>query len=164
MTQTTLLAPAAAGRTQHPHAARPRRDHRAAPALAPVDDEHLHAAVQRAIAFMREHLADPITADDVARTAHFSKFHFTRVFQRITGQPPGRYLTDLRFARAQELLVTTDLRVIDLSYEVGFASVGTFSTRFRERTGMSPSTFRELHRSFSPHGTDDRRGVAVRQL
>lgn len=112
--------------------------------------EHLHHAVTRAICFMQDNLAEPITADEIARTALFSKYHFTRVFQRVTGDSPGRYLTELRFERARELLLSTDLKVIDISYEVGFASVGTFSTRFRERTGVSPSAFRQHFRTTTP--------------
>src|SRR5699024_1756124 len=115
-----------------------------------TDDEHLRRAVSRVIQYMHEHLADPISADRIAETAHFSKFHFSRVFQRMSGDSPGRYLTELRFERAKELLLTTDLRVIDISYEVGFASVGTFSTRFRSRTGLSPSSYRRQFRTRAP--------------
>ncbi|MFR9753644.1 helix-turn-helix domain-containing protein [Nocardia sp. 004] len=118
--------------------------------------EHLHRAVARAICFMRDNLAEPITADEIARTALFSKYHFTRVFQRVTGDSPGRYLTELRFERARELLLSTDLKVVDISYEVGFASVGTFSTRFRERTGVSPSAFRQHFRTTAPRTVYER--------
>ncbi|WP_155980933.1 helix-turn-helix domain-containing protein [Nocardia sp. CNY236] len=105
---------------------------------------------------MQDNLAEPITADEIARTALFSKYHFTRVFQRVTGDSPGRYLTELRFERARELLLSTDLKVVDISYEVGFASVGTFSTRFRERTGVSPSAFRQHFRTATPRTVYER--------
>src|SRR5437870_395167 len=56
-------------------------------------------AVLRAIAAMRERLDEQLTVDDLARAAMFSKFHFTRLFQRLTGVSPGRFLSALRLQR-----------------------------------------------------------------
>jgi AraC-like DNA-binding protein len=93
---------------------------------------------------MRENLGEQLTVDDMARAAMFSKFHFTRIFQRATGVSPGRFLSALRLQRAKHLLVSTSLKVADISLRVGYNSVGTFSSRFSRSVGMSPTTYRRL--------------------
>lgn len=105
-------------------------------------DEGAEQAVLRAIRVMRDRMGEPLTVDDLARAAMFSKFHFTRIFQRVTGISPGRFLSALRLQRAKHLLVSTGMSVADISVEVGYNSVGTFSSRFSRSVGMSPTTYR----------------------
>lgn len=111
-------------------------------------------AVLRAIAVMREKMGENLTIDDLARAAMFSKFHFTRVFQRVTGISPGRFLSALRLQRAKDLLVSTAMSVADISTHVGYNSVGTFSSRFSRSVGMSPTTYRR-RAGFAPAGAAD---------
>ncbi|MFJ7219537.1 helix-turn-helix domain-containing protein [Amycolatopsis sp. NPDC098790] len=101
-------------------------------------------AVARAITTMQDNLGDRLTIDDLARAAMFSKFHFTRIFLRATGLSPGRFLSALRLAEAKRLLVTTGISVADISHQVGYNSVGTFSARFSGSVGHSPSAYRQL--------------------
>ena len=105
-------------------------------------EDSIQKAVKRAIATMRENLGETLTVDDMARAAMFSKFHFTRIFQQVTGISPGRFLSALRLQQAQHLLVSTSLNVADISQQVGYSSVGTFSSRFSRSVGMSPTTYR----------------------
>ncbi|MET8260586.1 helix-turn-helix domain-containing protein [Micromonospora sp. NPDC005553] len=105
-------------------------------------EESTKQAVNRAISTMRENLGEQLTVDDMARAAMFSKFHFTRIFQRTTGVSPGRFLSALRLQRAKQLLISTTLNVADISLRVGYNSVGTFSSRFTRSVGMSPTTYR----------------------
>ncbi|GAA1403232.1 helix-turn-helix domain-containing protein [Catellatospora coxensis] len=103
------------------------------------------SAVERVIAVMRDNLEDQLTIDDMARVAMFSKFHFSRMFQRVTGLSPGRFLSALRLQQAKQLLVTTSFNVSDISLRVGYTSVGTFSTRFTRSVGLSPTIYRRRH-------------------
>ena len=73
---------------------------------------------------MRDNIGEELTVDDMARAAMFSKFHFTRVFQRVTGVSPGRFLSAMRLQRAKDLLLTTSMNVADISVHVGYNSVG----------------------------------------
>ncbi|HEU5474179.1 MAG TPA: AraC family transcriptional regulator [Actinophytocola sp.] len=107
-------------------------------------DEVVLRAVERAVDTMKKNLGDRLTIDDLARSAMFSKFHFTRVFQRVTGVSPGRFLSAMRLDEAKRLLVSTSLTVADISHQVGYNSVGTFSSRFRSSVGVSPTTYRQL--------------------
>ncbi|BCJ41161.1 AraC family transcriptional regulator [Actinoplanes ianthinogenes] len=106
-------------------------------------------AVLRAIEAMEERMGEQLTVDDLARAALFSKFHFTRIFQRHTGVSPARFLSALRLQRAKDLLLSTTMNVADISVQVGYNSVGTFSSRFSRSVGMSPTTYRR-HDGFAP--------------
>lgn len=101
-------------------------------------------AVERVIETMRNNLSEQLTVDDMARAAMFSKFHFTRMFQRVTGVSPGRFLSAVRLQEAKRLLITTSLNVADISLRVGYNSVGTFSTRFTRSVGLSPTAYRRM--------------------
>ena len=106
-------------------------------------------AVLRAVAAMHDRMGEQLTVDDMARAAMFSKFHFTRIFRRVTGVSPARFLSALRLQKAKDLLVTTSMNVADISVRVGYNSVGTFSWRFSRSVGMSPTAFRR-HAGFTP--------------
>lgn len=102
------------------------------------------ATVLPVIAAMREQSHHAFKLDDLAEMAYLSRFHFNRVFSTIAGIPPVEFMTALRFERAKELLLTTDLSVTDVCFEVGFSSLGTFSTRFTQLVGVSPAELRRL--------------------
>lgn len=100
---------------------------------------------------MDSRYADPLDLDLIAREAGYSRYHFIRAFRAAYGESPGRYLTRRRIERAQYLLRSANLTVTEVCHLVGFASLGSFSTRFRELCGVSPVQFqREAHRRGPP--------------
>jgi AraC family transcriptional regulator len=101
-------------------------------------------AVERVLATMRERLDEDLTLHDMADVAHLSPYHFTRVFRHVTGIPPCEFLTALRLQEAKRLLLTTGLSVTDVCFEVGYSSLGTFTTRFTHLIGVSPGRLRRL--------------------
>ncbi len=107
------------------------------------------AAARRATRFIAEHATEPITVADMADAAGYSQFHFTRMFAERIRVTPNRYLAGIRFHRAKELLLTGDHSVVDICHEVGFNSPGTFTRRFREEVGVTPSELRRLADSLS---------------
>lgn len=113
-------------------------------------DDVITAAVLRVIESMQDNMGDPLTIDDMARTAMFSKFHFSRIFQRVTGLSPGRFLSAVRLREAKRLLTSTDLTVTTISHQVGYSSVGTFSSRFTSSVGLSPTRYRRLEAIVPP--------------
>jgi AraC family transcriptional regulator len=108
--------------------------------------EEIEKAILRAVDTMHDRLGEQLTVDDLAQAAIFSKFHFSRVFQRVTGLSPGRFLSAVRLQEAKRLLAETSLPVTEVSIQVGYSSVGTFSTRFKSSVGVSPTTYRRLGR------------------
>lgn len=107
-------------------------------------------AIEAVIYYMSRRLHEPITVTDLAKSAKFSKYYFTRLFCRATGMSPGRFLSAMRLDEAKRLLVTTSLRVADISCRVGYTSVGTFTSRFSTTVGMSPTRYRRLGRAAGP--------------
>jgi len=118
-------------------------------------------AVERAIEFMHSNLSEEVTIDDLAGAANFSKFHFTRLFGSVTGVSPARYLTALRLAEAKRLLLQSESSVAEISYQVGYNSPGTFSSRFKMCVGLSPTAFRRSSGCY-PLRADSRAGLAQR--
>lgn len=102
------------------------------------------SAVERVLATMRERYAERLSLAELAAEAFFSPYHFNRVFRHTTGVPPGRFLAALRMQRAKHLLVTTDLHVTSVCFEVGYVSLGTFTTHFRQLVGLGPLRLRRL--------------------
>jgi AraC family transcriptional regulator len=118
--------------------------------------ETIVRAVERSIETMREHLDEKLTVDDLARSAMFSRFHFSRVFQRATGVSPRRFLSAMRLEEAKRLLLSTSIMVVDIGHQVGYDSVGTFSSRFRSSVGVSPIAYRQLRGVLPSIPSDDR--------
>ena len=107
-------------------------------------------AVERVIHVMHSHLQELLTLEDLASVACLSPFHFTRVFHRLIGIPPGEFLSALRFQAARRLLLTTSLKVTDICFEVGYSSTGSFSRCFTQRVGLSPRLLRQRAHAFEP--------------
>ncbi|HEY9353119.1 MAG TPA: AraC family transcriptional regulator [Nocardioides sp.] len=87
--------------------------------------------------------AQPLDVEALAAGVHMSAGHLSREFKKAYGEPPYSYLMTRRVERAMTLLRRGDLSVTDICFSVGFGSLGTFSTRFSELVGMSPSVYRE---------------------
>jgi AraC family transcriptional regulator len=101
-------------------------------------------AIERVISRMRERLDEPLSLREMAKIAYISPFHFNRVFRQITGIPPSQFLYALRLEAAKRLLLTTSLSVTDICFDVGYNSLGTFTTRFSQLVGLSPCHLRQL--------------------
>jgi AraC-like DNA-binding protein len=106
--------------------------------VSPEDLAHL----RRARDFMDREYARPLDVPAMARAAHASPSHFARRFRQAYGETPYAYLMTRRIERAKALLRGGELSVTEVSLAVGCQSLGTFSTRFRELVGMTPSEYR----------------------
>ena len=91
------------------------------------------------------HYAEPLDLDGLAAIAGLSKFHFQRLFKATYGRTPATYLTERRVERAQDLLRATNLTVTEVCHAVGYSSLGSFSSRFRELVGETPSEFQRRY-------------------
>ncbi len=102
--------------------------------------------IDRARDYLREHLADHLSINDLAAMAHLSASHFASLFRARVGVPPLRYLTDLRMARARELLDTTDRTIASIAEEVGYRDPFYFSRQFSAIHGVTPRAYRAQHK------------------
>ncbi len=111
---------------------------------SPADPQRLQdlAWLRRVRDRMDREYAQPLDVEALARGAHMSAGHLSREFKRAYGESPYAYLMTRRIERAMALLRRGDLSVTDVCFAVGCSSLGTFSTRFTELVGVSPSVFR----------------------
>jgi AraC-like DNA-binding protein len=130
--------------------------------------EDLLIHLRRARDLADRHYAEALDVDALARAAGVSKYHFIRCFASVYGRTPALYLTERRIERAQDLLRATNLTVTEICHLVGFASLGSFSSRFTALVGTSPSAYQAKYAAEGTpmvpgcyvfmHGLSDRRG------
>lgn len=99
--------------------------------------------LRRARDLIDRHYAEPLDLDRLAATAGISKYHFHRLFTATYGVTPAVHLSQRRIERAQDLLRATNLTVTEVCHAVGFSSLGSFSSRFRQIVGESPKEFQQ---------------------
>jgi AraC-like DNA-binding protein len=92
--------------------------------------------------FCRLNFARPIGVDDMARVANMSRFHFSRVFEKARGTPPGRYLARLRLEEAMRLVSAGGTTVKEVAHRCGYGDANYFCKVFRKSFGVSPGAFR----------------------
>jgi AraC-like DNA-binding protein len=85
----------------------------------------------------------PLSLDQISSKACFSRYHFLRLFRQAFNKTPHQYLIERRIEKAKELLGSEDIRVTDVCFEVGFQSLGSFSSLFHKYVGHAPITYRE---------------------
>ncbi len=110
------------------------------------------------------HDAEPLDLDALASAARVSRYHFARCFAAIYGETPMRYVTRRRIERAQDLLRSANLTVTEVCMLVGFSSLGSFSWRFRELVGESPTEYRDRWAHGGPHKWQGRGPQSGRSL
>ncbi|MEU3406721.1 MULTISPECIES: helix-turn-helix transcriptional regulator [unclassified Streptomyces] len=98
--------------------------------------------LRRARDAMDRDYAEPLDVPALARIALMSVGHFQRSFRAAYGETPYGYLMTRRIERAKALLRRGDLSVTEVCFEVGCTSLGSFSSRFTELVGESPSAYR----------------------
>jgi transcriptional regulator GlxA family with amidase domain len=91
---------------------------------------------------MDREYAQPLDVSALAKGALMSTAHFSRRFREVYSETPYSYLMTRRIERAKALLRRGDLSVTEVCFAVGCTSLGSFSTRFTELVGESPSAYR----------------------
>lgn len=97
---------------------------------------------------LREHHSQLLTLGDCAEEVDLSPWHLLRSFRAAFGETPHAYLTRVRIDRAARLIALTGRSVTDVCLDVGFTSLGSFSTLFKRHTGWSPAAYRRRARGW----------------
>lgn len=111
-------------------------------AATPAPSARDHRRVSDALRHMEAHADGPVGLDELAAVARMSKYHFLRVFRRVTGVTPYQVLISLRLRRAAVRLRTSRDAVAAIAFDAGFGDLSTFNARFRSVFGASPGAFR----------------------
>lgn len=99
--------------------------------------------------YLQEHYTDSFSLRKVAEYSCMSQYHFSRVFTTVFGESPNTFVARLRIEKAKKLLITGNLSISEVCAEVGYSSVGSFSSLFKEKVGISPSQYRRTLRSLA---------------
>src|SRR2546425_4590286 len=107
----------------------------------------LRERLWRARKFIDECYDLPLDLTEISKQACLSRYHFLRLFRDTFETTPHQYLIQKRIEKAKELLRVRSLSVTDVCFEVGFESLGSFSSLFRRRVGDAPMSYRDRQRS-----------------
>ncbi len=107
-------------------------------------------AIERTIHTMHSHMQEELALEELAAVAYLSPSRYKHVFRHMIGIPPGEFLSALRLQAARRLLLTTTLSVTDICFEVGYNSMGSFTSRFTYMVGLPPRLLRQRARAFEP--------------
>jgi AraC-like DNA-binding protein len=114
-------------------------------------DEVTRAALGRVLSLIDSRYNNRLGIDILSDEAHFSRYHFIRTFRRHLFETPHQYIIRKRIEKARELLALSDLSITEICLEVGFESLGSFSTLFHRVVGWSPSVYRARSREQRRH-------------
>ena len=94
--------------------------------------------------FIDENYHESIDLEQISKKAYLSRFHFHRLFTRIYRKTPHQYLTQKRLEAAKTLLAKESISITDVCNQIGFESLGSFSSLFRKESGYSPQYYRNI--------------------
>lgn len=111
--------------------------------MASEPKNYYRARINKAVRYIEEHLSEEISIQQLAEAAHFSTFHFQRLYKALQSETPYDTIQRLRLQKAVFLFRHYPKRsVADIAFECGFASLENFSRQFKKRFGHSPTAFR----------------------
>lgn len=102
--------------------------------------------VQEAITYIREHPAENLTLDDIARHTHMNSSYLSRIFKKECGCSVTEYITTIRMEKAKELLETTNLLTYEIAEKIGINEPSYFSMLFKKFAGLTPTEYRSRFR------------------
>ena len=105
-------------------------------------EQEIYRRLSLAMNYIDCNFSGQIDLNAISSQAFFSRYHFLRIFKQRFNITPHRYLTYKRMEKAKYLLGHTDMTLLDVSFEVGFSSVGSFGSLFTKYTGKSPGAYR----------------------
>ena len=103
--------------------------------------------------YILTHLYEDLSLNRLSEEFHFHPVYLSRVFKEATGVTIGDYINQARLKKAEELLISSRLSVLDISRRMGFATDNYFCRWFRKKTGVSPHRYRETHQDV--HGIQE---------
>ncbi len=101
--------------------------------------------VHDSLSHIEKNLENKISLDELARRAYLSKYHYHRLFHKITGEPLTQYIRKRRMRKAAEALAQTDRPIIEIALAYQYGSQESFSRAFQKMYGVTPGKYRKLH-------------------
>ncbi len=99
---------------------------------------------RKALEYIKNNFTEEITADDISRYCGFSKSHMAKLFKDFTGLTIHDYISEMRCRYAKNLILSTDISIMDICFESGFSSYSQFARNFKAIYGVSPNAYRNV--------------------
>jgi AraC-like DNA-binding protein len=112
---------------------------------ATAKSEHKDARISKALQYIHEHICQPISVSRLADISCISEDHFIRIFKKELQLTPLQYVNIKKIEKAQLLLLTTDMPVSDVSFELSIENVSYFNRIFKLHTGTTPKCYRRKY-------------------
>ncbi|MEN8904498.1 MAG: AraC family transcriptional regulator [Clostridiales bacterium] len=100
--------------------------------------------IQNSIDYIKKNLCENLRLNEIAKQAHFSEFHFHRLFKKDMGISVMKYVQNLRLEKAAESLENTDEKITDIALDCQFGSEESFSRAFKKLYGKTPRDYRKF--------------------
>jgi len=104
---------------------------------------HAWEQIQQTIEFIEDHLNEEIDILGLAKMASLSPFYYQRLFSRLVKKPVAEYIKLRRMAKATEIMIQKDKRILDIALDLGFSSHEHFSRTFKDTFGLTPDEYRK---------------------
>jgi AraC-like DNA-binding protein len=95
--------------------------------------------------YIENNISEELTLERIAGIAHFSKYHFERIFKKYTNASFYQYLRYMRVKKAKSLLLKPGLAITEVAQDAGFESIATFNRVFKKMENCTPSEYKKLH-------------------
>lgn len=118
--------------------------------MSPTTEQGYKERMLRVLVHIQRRLDDPLELVELARLAHFSPYHFHRIFRGMVGESVMEHVRRLRLERAAMRLKARDLPVTQIAFEAGYETHESFTRAFRTMFGIPPAQYRETHRIMPP--------------
>ncbi|MFV0503895.1 MAG: helix-turn-helix transcriptional regulator [Lachnospirales bacterium] len=101
-----------------------------------------YSVIQKIKSYINENFNKPLNLETLAKEASLSQFHFIRVFTKVTGFTPHKYLIETRITAAKYLLKSSETSIKDIAFSCGFNSESSFCSAFKKSENITPSQYR----------------------
>ena len=101
--------------------------------------------ISRSVLYIRKHLNETIELEKLAEISCLSKDHFIRLFKKELGTTPLQYINQKKIEKAQLLLITENLAVKEIAFQLAFEDYSYFNRLFKKITGVTPQEYRRLY-------------------
>ena len=112
-----------------------------------IDEEKCSRNISNAISYIRSHYSEPISLSQIAEYVNLNPEYFSRIFKEETNMTYSTFLSNIRLAKAESMLVNSNSKVFEIAEAVGYPNVSYFSTVFKKKYGLNPYEFRRENES-----------------
>lgn len=99
--------------------------------------------INKAFDYIDSNIEKPMTLEEIAAVANFSKFHFNRIFQSIVGEPPFKFILRVRLEKAaSQILTNKNDSISNIAFKLGFSDISVFSRNFKSQFNVSATQYR----------------------